>query len=668
MIIRKEHAILLKKLFKEQNENKPYTELTGANTPIMLELERAELVRQQTPVRWVLTYAGTEVARILEELYRQGSTPYSEDEKETNSSTVIRKSVGLDAPEKWPDDFRWIGSEIIAMLDAANKAGRVGPKSEEALISRGLALRIYDREKKREEVILSEAGQEILDIYQNAHPRLIIDSELAEFIRKAPTGPAPSDKLPLGSHEEHLLEAMRLIAYSVPSSDIVSFTALGQAVKHALESGGFGEGAVFSEEIMWNIAHLADGEKVSEEALAELQSLAYADSNGDLLPAGEWALEAFRIWHDGPRKDVWTIAIESEEAEVLQTIEMLTEKYENVKNENELPTFANIRREMIDRKIKEYKKILDKYGRKIKEIPEKFRRIAEQFSEAKDLSKWYDDNFFLREALYSLESFDMIKSVKEEKTGKEIFILTEIGKKVLNDQKENKRDISSTAVKSITMTRKMFSSPAIDWFEQAKEANLIGTAEPTKSGYLYATLAETIRRKPHITKFELEVFHVIPARGIFEEDLYAEMERRKESKERVKWALEKLEARHLIEILPDGNIVETEAGEKFDSALSGAPEGLGNPITPVIYRVLEALKKVGTLYVKEKKVRILPRNIKEALKLSELSEEAFEDALKVAKVAGFVGKNSITTAGLMILEATEMINPSEKEVISGFVS
>ncbi len=667
MIIRKEHAVLLKKLLKEQNENKPYTELSEKDTPVMLELERAELVRQQTPVRWVLTYTGTEVAKILEELYRQGPVPYSENENDTSSNTIILKSVGLDEPEKWDDDFRWIGSEIIAMLDAANRAGHVGSETEDALISRGLALRIYDRDKKREQVILSEAGQGILEIYQNARPRLIIDSELAEFIRKSPMGPAQSSMLPLGSHEEHLLEAMRLIAYSIPNSDIVAFTALGQAVKHALETGGFGEGTVFSEEIMWNVAHLADGEDLSEEALAELQSLAYADSEGNILPAGEWALEAFRIWHDGPRKEVWTIAIEAEEAEVLQTIQMLSEKYEQVKNENELPTFENIRREMIDRKAKEYKKLLDKYGRKIKEIPEKFRKIAEAFSEAKDLAKWYDDNFFLREALYSLESFDMIQSAKDERTGREIFVLTETGKKILEDQKENKRDISSTAVKAITMTRKMFSAPATNWFEQAKEANLIGTAEPTKSGYLYAELSETIRRRPHVTKFELEVFHTIPARGITEEEVYAAMEKRNESRERVKWALEKLEARHLIEILPDGNIVETEAGEKFDKALAGAPEGLGNPITPVIYRVLEALKKVGTLYVKEKKVRVLPKNIKEALKLSGLSNEAFEDALKVARVAGFVGKNSVTTAGLLILEGAEKANPSAEEGLAGFV-
>ena len=665
MIIRKEHAIALRKLLNEKNNNTPYSEFLGGETPVLLELERAGLVNEEKPLQWVLTYAGEAVATVLSNLYENGATPHIEGKSETDIE--VRESHKLSKPEEWPDDFRWIGSEIIAMLDAADRAGSVGSKSIDALMKRALAVRIYDKTAKKEYTVLSEAGKSILDIYKNAHPRLVIDSKLADFIRNASVGPAETSRLPLGSHEEHLLEAMRLIAYSVPSSDVFAFTALGQAVKHALENGGFGSDTCFSEEIMWNIAHLADGEEIPEEAVALLQELAFIDAEKELLPAGEWALEAFRIWHDGPRKDVWTFAVEAEEVGVLQTIEALTEKYEEVKNESVLPTFENIRREMIDRKVKEYKKLLERYGRKIKEMPEKFRKIAEKFSEAKDFAKWYDDNFMLRESLYSLESFNVIESVNDEKTGKEIFAITETGKAVLEEQAGQQRDISSTAVKAITMTRKMFSAPSIEWFREAQDARLVGTAEPTKSGYLYAELSETLYRKPHLTKFELEVFHIIPAKGVTEQFVYEEMKKRGYDKERIRWALEKLEARHLIETLPDGNIVETRAGEKMDEALSGAPTGLGNPINPIIYRVLVALRKVGTLYVKEEKVRILPRNIKEALKLSGLSKDAFDDAIKVAKVAGFLGKNSITRAGLLVIEAVKEMNPQEDSGLNGYV-
>jgi len=154
----------------------------------------------------------------------------------------------------------------------------------------------------------------------------------------------------------------------------------------------------------------------------------------------------------------------------------------------------------------------------------------------------------------------------------------------------------------------------------------------------------------------MEVFHRIPEKGMTVDEVYAALKDRL-PEERIRWALEKLEMRHLIDILPDGNVVETEAGEIMDRALAGVPEGFGNPVNPVVYRLLKALREVGSLYVKEKKVRILPRNIAEAMKRSGLSKEAFENALEQARAAGLVGRNSINEAGLLVLEAVEKMSP-----------
>ncbi len=665
MIVRKEHALLLERLLQDQDARRPFSEMPAEQTAALLELERAGLVRQQTPVRWVLTYSGTALAQVLRDLYAQGPSPYAEDEAEVGGEVVIREARGLAAPTDWPDDWRWLGSEVIAMLDAAARAEQVGPKAQQALLARGLAVRVWDRHRKTERVILSEAGQTVLDIYTQAHPRLIVDHELAEFLRHAPIGPAPSDRLPVGSHQAHLLEAMRLIAYSLPVSDVVALTALGQAVQRALQTGGFGQGAVLSEDLLWLLARHADGEAIPQAALARLQALGYVDGEGELLPAGEWALEALRLWWDGPRTEVWTLAVQAEEVEVLQTVDALWQRHANTGNDDDIPTFARLRREMIDRKVREYKALLERYGRRIKEMPRQYQAIAQRFAEAKDLARWYDDNFALRETLYSLESFDLLSS-QEDAAGREVFRLTPIGQQVLADHAQQRRDISSTAVKAITMTRKMFSAPAMDWWQQAHDAGLIGTAEPTKSGWLYAHLAETLTRKPLLTRFEMEVFHLIPARGVTEDEIYRQLEARGESRERIRWALEKLEARHLIEILPDGNVVETPAGERMDEALAGVPEGFGNPVTPIMVRVLQALRSVGTLYAKERKVRVLPRNLKEAWRRSGLSREAFDDALKAARVAGFVGRNTITTAGLLVLEATDAMNPRPADVLQGF--
>ena len=666
MLITKAHALALLRLLQDREDKKPFTELEVADTPVLLELERADLVRQQSPVRWVLTYTGEMVARTLRELVQWGPQARHEEDDEVGGDLVIREAHGLTPPAQWPEDWRWLGSEVIAMLDAAERADRVGPKAEEALLSRGLAMRVWDRARKAERVVLSEAGHTILEAYRQSRPRLIVDADLAAFIRSAPVGPMAASRLVGDAHHIRLLEAMRLIAFSLPNGEVVAFTALGQAVREALALGGFGEGTVLSGDLLWLLARHVDGEDIGAQAIAHLQALGYLDVQGNLLPAGEWALEAFRLWHDGPREDIWTLAVEAEEVEVLQTVDALWQKYRQTGNEEDMPTFARLRREMIDRKVEEYRRLLEQYGRRIKEMPRRYQAIARRFTEAKDLARWYDDNFALRETLYSLESFDLLTSSLDEK-GREVFRITPFGAEVLDDQRHQRRDIPSTAVKAITMTRKAFSAPADDWWQEARNAGLIGTAEPTQSGWRYARLAETLRRKPLLTRFEMAVFHAIPERGLIEEEIYALLEQRGLERERIRWALEKLEARHLIEILPDGNVVETPAGVKMDAALAAVPEGFGNPVHPLLVRVLQALREVGTLYVKERKVRVLPRNLEEAWRRSGLSREAFDDALKAARAAGFVGRNTITHAGLLVLEAVDAMNPAPEDELRGLV-
>ncbi|WP_025209848.1 DUF505 domain-containing protein [Hippea sp. KM1] len=663
MVIGKPHALALRELLKEYRSDS-YTPSRDIDNEVMAELEVAGLVRQKTPLKWTLTYSGLSIAELLEDLYNQGPKPYSEDENEVKGEIVIKEGRGLPEPEDWPDDFRFIGSEIMAMIDAADKAERVGPKSEKHLIERGLAIRVWDTDKKKEMVILSEAASNILKIYKNAHPRLIIDDELAEFIRKVPMGPTTSDRLPLGSHYEHMLEGMRLIAYSAPISDVYIFTALGQAIKNTLLNGGFSSGTVISEDIMWSLANHVDGVQIPQEALSRLKELAYIDNNGELLKAGEWLLEAFRVWHDGPRKDIWTIAIEKEEVEVLETIDKLNQRYAETKSESDMPTFENLRNRMIDKRIEEYKALIERYGKKIKDIPQKYRKIAEAFQQAKDLKRWYDDNFMLREELFSLESFDLIESTEEK--NREIFRLTEFGRMIIEDQKDNKRSISSTAVKAITMTKKTFSSPSIEWLNEAKEAGLIGNFEATSSGQLYAKLSETINRKPHLTNFEAKILKLIPAKGITIDEVYNLKELKDYEKDKIKWAIEKLEARRIIEVLPDGNIIETPIGQKIDSAVSGVPDSFANPVNPVLMRMLISLRSAGTLYVKERKIRVLPKNIKKAQKISNLSEEAFYEALKIARTAGFVGSNSITTSGVELLEAFDMMKATVDDGLFSF--
>ena len=621
MIIKKPHAEMLLTLLNEKNRGEHITVLEESNTETVRTLERAGLVSLDSNLNVTLTYGGAIIANQLKEMI-EGN---------------LLKDI-----KDWDNDWKWIGSEIIAMIDAAIKGDNVTEITYDYLKERGFI------EKKNGKYKINNHGKVIFDIYKNITPLLTISHELAEYIRTLPAGPTLSSRLSVGAFHEHLLEAMRLIAYSVPKADVYSFTALGQAVKNTLELGGFvNEGYVISPHILVSLSDFVDGKDIPSSALTLLQTLGYVDSDKNLLPAGEWALEVYRLWKNKPREDIWSFSIEDEEIDVLETIQYLIDN-------NKPSTFDEIKAELVDRKVKEYSQLIEKYGRRLDEMPEKMRNILKQFQNVEDHIKWFEDNFNLRIALFSLESFNLIET--SQKDNKEIFLLTKYGKEVLNDQKRHKREISSVAVKAITMTRKSFSAPQIEWYEKAREEGLIGNYEPTKSGYFYAYIAENIERKPYLTKYEHEIFKMIPDKGVSVKDIMNRATT-EEEKRNLQWALEKLEARHLIEILPDGNIIETEAGKLMDRALSGVPSGFGTPITPVMYRVIEALVKVGSLYEKEKKIRVLPRKLKEAVKLSGLSDDTFGEALLVCKKAGFVGNNSVNETGLLLIEAVKLMNP-----------
>jgi len=294
-----------------------------------------------------------------------------------------------------------------------------------------------------------------------------------------------------------------------------------------------------------------------ESAITILQSLGYLGPSGELLPAGEFAMEAFRLLKDRPQGLAVAFDLEKDEVDVLKAIKDLWEKARS--NPEERPTFDNLKK------------------------------------------------------------------------------------------------VSAPAVKAITTPRKAFAAPNLEWYNLALKEGLVGTGGPSRRGNLYADLAEKVYRLPFLTKYEYMVFSVIPEKGITLSEIY-ELLKDELPAWKIRFAINKLEARRLIEVLPDGNVVETEAGKLLDQALLSVPKGAGFPVTPIIVRVLQALKKMGTLYVKEQKVRILPRNVAEAKRISGLSDETFAEALQVARLFGYVGYNNLTDTGMMLLEAVEKMN------------
>lgn len=648
MVIKREHAIALLNA-KEQEERGLACQINlKAESESYIELELQNLLEQgNSPIEFRLTYWGRNLVYLLEEMIKNGL---------------------INHPAEWDERFRWIGTEVIAMLDASEKNGDLtGEIIFEDLEKRGFAEKIYE-EKKGWLKKLNKYGKSILEIFKNSKPRLVVSKELAQYILSTPIGPAETKLLPMHGRFPLLMESMRFISFSVPNSDVYTLSGLGQAVRKVCENLAPTFETVINENYMYTLVKLIDNgiESLTDIERETLSALGYIDKNGDILPAGEALLDVYKLWSEKFYRPIRTFNLEILDEEILIGIEKVWQK--NKENKDILPTDKEIVHFLLEKPLKEYKHLKDFYGRMINQSlgyqkKEEFKKKWAELFTLEELFKsfwekgneWYERLFdTVKESLYSLEAFNLIKSEIDKETGKVIYKLTKFGKKVLDDIKEKGiREIKSSAVKAITITKTEFGSPNINWYKDAVEEHLIGGGYPSKSGNLYEYLAYNIERLPHISRFETMVLKKVPEKGTFLVELFDNFD--ETLKEEIQYALNKLEAKNILEILPNEALVLTKVGRLIKKALSGTPEGIANPINPIIVRILKAIKETGNLYIKERKIRILPKNLKDVMTLANIDAETFNKELTVMRLAGFIGKTSITEAGMDILEAVETL-------------
>lgn len=667
MLITKAHLLVLQELANGEAAGHAVRTLAEDEPQehIYRELELQGLLLLEVPRAYRLTDAGREALGILEAMRKaagQAQGPY----------TPHPHPLPLQF-EELKNDWRFLGSDILAALYAAQqKKGRVGPLTAQVLSARGLTESVHDTLEKRSFIRLNQHGEAWIDFANRSRPRLEITGDLANSMRRMHPGYTGRPDITMPDEQIPLLEVMDLLTWSVPERTIYALTELGRAVYEALLKEGYAPlDAVLDEPTLEVLVLLANqgSEALTSEQLLNLQTLGYVELDGTVSAAGQAAMRAYSLlvaprFSEGESPEqIHTFAITEPEIELLAAVKQLTEPANSPQLQADKKTLHRV---LVDRMVKRYQELVGRYGRTLEERLSKKRKAVALLEQLKDHDEWFNTFWDLDELLVSLEAFDLLRTEVEET--KTVYRLTPNGHKILAEQQGSSRDITATAVKVLTTAVTRFHAPADSWVEQAREEGLIGTGGVSKLGRFYADLAEHCVRIPALTREEAEVLVNLPetVRETGSSHRLASTSTAKNQssldEEKQDWALEKLEARGLIERLVDGQVMRTEAGQLLAKAVSGAMQ-LGHPVTPAIIRLLAAIRQVGTLYVKEQKVRMMPHNWAEVERLTGLGPQEFKEAVHIARMGHYIGEANITEAGLDLLTVLELLNASQNMVL-----
>ncbi|RUM91670.1 MAG: hypothetical protein DSZ23_01460 [Thermodesulfatator sp.] len=572
MIITKQHALLIKKLIGKWTEGlqleKVADKLTDEDLEYLLHLELAGLIEERDD-GFGLTQAGHLIGE------------------------VIRECAGKTGNfEQWADNFKFIGSEVVTMIEVARQAqGNLehSPEIAKQLERRGMA----------ENGRLLPVAESVLAAYDSAFPRISLTPLLMDGLRKCPPGPGNKSVLPLSRDDIWALEAMRLLTFSLPEGNSYSLTGAGQQIRAALIQG-LAPPSVLNDDIMLLMLQ----ENPEPSARQRLQEIGAMDSSGNMLPAGKSLRNAAALLYVEPIQFIPSVSLDRVDFEVMETIVQLWDK--NAENPEILPDTKTLKDHM----------------------------------EARGMAR-----STVQRSLLVLESYGLISAKRSEKD-KLVYELTNLGNSILSDrQKQQLKEISARAVMAITATRAENLSPDDDWVEIAGLQGLVGKGFPTGSGRLFAHMACTVERLPVVDALQRKIIDAVPFwRGIFINHVLELLS--KADRDEVLTSIDRLAGYGLLDLLPGGLCRLSEAGEAFKRAMSVVPEGIEFHVTPHILRILQAAAE----HIENGKI-----NWKKTERACGLDTEVINETVLAMRKLMYLKSDKITGAGRLLLEGQEML-------------
>jgi len=489
-----------------------------------------------------------------------------------------------------PEAEPWVDSRVYTMLHASVIGG--------GRIPGGWAKLLAERGFVDEEGFLSPEGYSVYEALSEAPKRPVITRAIAGALLALPEG--PTERRFYQSRFLDTIEASGLLARSVPNGLYAALSRPGRLLKRAftLVNLDANAPALLNPLIYSALETLLAGGEVEREIREMLGEIGYVTAAGAPTLAGRLVVKAWRLLQSPV--PTTPSAISSDELKVMEIIVTLWEKAESN------PELAP------DHKL-------------VKEWAEKLRVRFQYYTPGL--------------AIYHLESMGLLEEAYDEELKRTVLRLTGLGEEVY---RRSGGRASSALGSRVLVEADQGLGFNEGWAPVAREEGLLGTGGPTKYGLALQRASREAKRSVLVTRLEAMLLKRLPEKRSMSIDALKKSFPGEE--EAIGYALGKLEARGLVETLPDGRVVVTEPGLLVKSAIVAAPSGVATPVNPRIVKLLEAVAKLKTT-----------EDVAKLVKETKLGLDELKDALVLARSCKYIGRNSLTGEGEALLEAVRLL-------------